>query len=104
MRKSSQSRQHQYHVSSVIQVFSNSSTNQSVPIQQQQPQECTNYNNNNHQQNFEKKKVTFDPIPMTYTELYPSLAVKNLIQLRNPPQIPEPLPWWFKPDLHYAFH
>jgi hypothetical protein len=41
---------------------------------------------------------------MTYAELYPSLVVKNLIQPRNPPQIPEPLPWWFKPDLHCAFH
>ncbi|KAI5384917.1 hypothetical protein KIW84_071778 [Lathyrus oleraceus] len=41
---------------------------------------------------------------MTYTELYPSLVLKNHIQPRNPPQIPEPLPWWFKPDLHCAFH
>ncbi|KAI5431077.1 hypothetical protein KIW84_035295 [Lathyrus oleraceus] len=37
-------------------------------------------------------------------ELYPSLVVKNLMQPRNAPQIPEPLPWWFKPDLHCAFH
>ncbi|KAI5389415.1 hypothetical protein KIW84_074894 [Lathyrus oleraceus] len=41
---------------------------------------------------------------MTYAELYPSLVLKNLLQLRNPPHIPEPLPWWYKPDLRYAFH
>ncbi|XP_050895005.1 uncharacterized protein LOC127101595 [Lathyrus oleraceus] len=28
----------------------------------------------------------------------------NPIQPRNPPYTPEPLPWWFKPDLHCAFH
>ncbi|KAI5418296.1 hypothetical protein KIW84_042798 [Lathyrus oleraceus] len=73
------------------------SINQLTPIQQQQrqqqqPQQQTNtYNNNNtknhQQQNFERKKV-----------------LKNLLQPRNPPQIPEPLPWWYKPDLYCAFH
>ncbi|KAI5409895.1 hypothetical protein KIW84_055377 [Lathyrus oleraceus] len=107
VRKNSQTRQHQHQVSSVIPVFTNNLTNQSVPIQQQhqqQSQQHTNYNNNHHHQNFERKKVSFDPIPMKYAELYPSLVVKNLIQPRNPPQIPEPLPWWFKPDLHCSFH
>ncbi|KAI5425579.1 hypothetical protein KIW84_031404 [Lathyrus oleraceus] len=37
-------------------------------------------------------------------ELYPSLVLKNSIQPRNPPQIPEPLPWWYTPELHCAFH
>ena len=41
---------------------------------------------------------------MTYAELYPSLVLKNLLQPRNPPQIPEPLPWWYKPELRCAFH
>ncbi|KAI5409830.1 hypothetical protein KIW84_055330 [Lathyrus oleraceus] len=63
-----------------------------------------NTNNNHHQQNFERKKVSFDPILMSYAELYPSLVLKNLIQPRNPPQIPEPLPWWYKPELRCAFH
>ena len=52
----------------------------------------------------ERKKVSFDPIPMSYAELYPSLVIKNLIQPRNPPQIPEPLHWWYKPELCCAFH
>ncbi|KAI5434272.1 hypothetical protein KIW84_021221 [Lathyrus oleraceus] len=54
--------------------------------------------------NFERKKVSFDPIPMSYVELYLSLVLKNLIQSRNPPQIPEPLPSWYKPELRWAFH
>ncbi|KAI5400583.1 hypothetical protein KIW84_065462 [Lathyrus oleraceus] len=41
---------------------------------------------------------------MSYAELYPSLVLKNLIQPRNPPQIPEPLPCWYKPKLRCAFH
>ncbi|KAI5445720.1 hypothetical protein KIW84_013809 [Lathyrus oleraceus] len=41
---------------------------------------------------------------MSYAELYPSLVLKNLIQPRNLPQIPEPLPWWYKPELRCAFH
>ncbi|KAI5388794.1 hypothetical protein KIW84_074452 [Lathyrus oleraceus] len=41
---------------------------------------------------------------MTYAELYPSLVLKNLLQPRNPPQIPEPIPWWYKPELCCVFH
>ncbi|KAI5436382.1 hypothetical protein KIW84_022746 [Lathyrus oleraceus] len=41
---------------------------------------------------------------MTYVELYPSLVLKNLLQPRNPPQIPEPLPGWYKLELRRAFH
>jgi hypothetical protein len=41
---------------------------------------------------------------MSYAELYPSLVLNNLLQPRNPPQIPEPLPWWYKPELRCAFH
>ncbi|KAI5387227.1 hypothetical protein KIW84_073391 [Lathyrus oleraceus] len=92
----------------MILVFSNNSNNQSVSIQQQQHQQQlqqrTNYNNNNNQQSFERKKVSFDPIPISYVELYPSSVLKNLIQPRNHPQIPEPLPWWLKPVLRCVFH
>ncbi|KAI5445089.1 hypothetical protein KIW84_013372 [Lathyrus oleraceus] len=111
VRRNPQPCQHQHQVSSLIPVFSGNSKNQSVPIQQQcqqQPQQRTNYNNNNNnndqQQNFERKKVSFDAIPMSYAELYPSLVLKNLLQPRNPPQILEPLPWWYKPELRCAFH
>ncbi|KAI5388224.1 hypothetical protein KIW84_074060 [Lathyrus oleraceus] len=78
---------------------------------QQRPQpRKNNYNNNTNnnqqqqQQNFERKKVSFDPIPLSYAELYPSLVLKNLLQPRNLPQFPEPLPWWYKPKPCCAFH
>ncbi|KAI5407265.1 hypothetical protein KIW84_053500 [Lathyrus oleraceus] len=41
---------------------------------------------------------------MTYIELYPSLVLKIVLQPRNPPQVPERLPWWYKPELRCAFH
>ncbi|KAI5408538.1 hypothetical protein KIW84_054402 [Lathyrus oleraceus] len=41
---------------------------------------------------------------MSYAELYPSLVLKNLLQPRNLPQIPEPLPWWYKPEFQCSFH
>ncbi|KAI5394634.1 hypothetical protein KIW84_061319 [Lathyrus oleraceus] len=114
IRRNPPSHHHHHHhqVSSVIPVFSNqqSTSVQQQQHQQQQPQQRANtYTNNNtnnnyHQQNFERKKVSFDPIPMSYTELYPSLVLKNLIQPRNPPHIPKPLPWWYKPELRCAFH
>lgn len=46
----------------------------------------------------------FDPIPMTYAELYLSLVVKNLIQPKNYSHTPQPLPWWYKPNQHSAYH
>lgn len=103
VRKNVRPRQHHHQVS---QLFLFLPTIQSVPVQEQHRQQHRIHNNhyNNNQQNFERKNVTFDPIPMTYAKLYPSLVINNLIQPRNPPQTPEPLPWWFKPDLHCAFH
>ena len=41
---------------------------------------------------------------MTYTELYPALIKKNLIQTRSPPPVPEKLPWWYKTDVSCPFH
>ncbi|KAI5404437.1 hypothetical protein KIW84_051562 [Lathyrus oleraceus] len=41
---------------------------------------------------------------MSYAELYPSQVLKNLIQPRSPPQIPEPVTWRYKPELRCAFH
>jgi hypothetical protein len=46
----------------------------------------------------------FDPIPMKYAELLPSLLKKNLIQTRPPPRVPKKLPAGYRPDLSCAFH
>jgi hypothetical protein len=50
------------------------------------------------------QRPQFDPIPMTYAELLPTLIEKNLVQARAPPLVPEKLPWWYKPDLSCVFH
>ena len=46
----------------------------------------------------------FDPIPMTFAELYPSLVIKNLIQPKNPAHTPKTLPQWYKPEQHCAYY
>ena len=56
------------------------------------------------QQNQAQKGPTFDSIPMKYAELLPALLERNLVQLRAPPRIPEPLPAWWRADRFCAFH
>ena len=69
--------------------------------QTQQPrQQAQQFNN----QNRTPRVTQFDPIPMTYTELYPALIERNLIQTRSPPPVPEKLPWWYKTDASCLFH
>src|ERR1043165_8635625 len=69
--------------------------------QTQQPrQQAPQFNN----QNRTPRVTQFDPIPMTYTELYPALIERNLIQTRSPPPVPENLPWWYKTDVSCPFH
>src|ERR1051325_2376534 len=69
--------------------------------QTQQPrQQAQQFNN----QNRAPRVTQFDPIPMTYTELYPALIERNLIQTRSPPPVPEKLPWWYKADVSCPFH
>src|ERR1043165_8010075 len=69
--------------------------------QTQQPrQQAQQFNN----QNRAPRVSQFDPIPMTYTELYPALIERNLVQTRSPPPVPEKLPWWYKADVSCPFH
>lgn len=56
------------------------------------------------QQPQQSRVMSFDPIPMTYTELYPTLIAENLVQLRQPPVVPKKLPWWYKTNASCAFH
>ena len=56
------------------------------------------------QQPQQKRVTSFDPFPMTYTGLYPTLIAENLVQLRQPPAVPKKLPWWYKTDASCAFH
>jgi len=75
----------------------------SVPEQYQQPprqQALQQY----IPQNQAHKALQFDPIPMKYAELLPTLLRENLVQTRPPPPIPKKLPTHWKPDLTCAFH
>jgi len=55
-------------------------------------------------QNQAHKALQFDPIPMKYAELLPTLLRENLVQTRPPPPIPKKLPTHWRPDLTCAFH
>src|SRR4051812_32372227 len=71
-------------------------------FQQQQPrQQAQQFNNN---QNRVQRAPQFDPIQMTYTELYPALIEKGLVQTRAPPPVPEKLPWWYKAEVSCPYH
>ncbi|KAI5409054.1 hypothetical protein KIW84_054752 [Lathyrus oleraceus] len=105
--------QHQVaHIAPVFrdnQQYQQHSNNQQSPQQYQQqhrPQQQAYQPRNSNQtsMSYERKKVTFDPIPMTYVELYPSLVERKLITPRDPPAIPANPQWWYKPELHYVYH
>ncbi|XP_024626765.1 uncharacterized protein [Medicago truncatula] len=64
---------------------------------QQQPRPQVPHNQQNQRQQF-------DPLPMTYGALLPSLLAQNLVQTIPPPRIPDPLPRWYRPDLHCIYH
>ncbi|KAI5441166.1 hypothetical protein KIW84_010577 [Lathyrus oleraceus] len=74
--------------------------------QQHRPQQQAYQPRNNNQTStsYERKRVTFDPIPMTYAELYPSLIERKLITPRDPSVIPTNPQWWYKPELHCVYH
>ncbi|KAI5425472.1 hypothetical protein KIW84_031323 [Lathyrus oleraceus] len=61
-------------------------------------------NNNNTSTSYDRKRVTFDPIPMTYAELYPSLIDRKLINPCDPPAVLTNPQWWYKPELHCVYH
>ncbi|XP_050881931.1 uncharacterized protein LOC127085460 isoform X2 [Lathyrus oleraceus] len=81
------------------------------PVQQYQHQQprpqqqvYQPHNGNQASTSNERKKITFDPIPMSYAELYPSLLERNLITPREPPPIPVNPRWWYRPEQHCVYH
>ncbi|KAI5389342.1 hypothetical protein KIW84_074839 [Lathyrus oleraceus] len=100
----------QHLVAHITPVFrDNNQHNQQQPQYQQQhrPQQQAyqprGYSNQANL-NYDRKKITFDPIPMSYAELYPSLIERKLITPRDPPAIPANPQWWYKPDQHCVYH
>ncbi|KAI5423484.1 hypothetical protein KIW84_046439 [Lathyrus oleraceus] len=103
----------QHQVAHIAPVFRDNSQqyqhNQQQPqyLQQHRPQQrAYQPRNNSNQANFdyERKKITFDPIPMSYAKLYPSLIERKLITPREPPAVPANPQWWYKPDQHCVYH
>ena len=73
---------------------------QQWPFQQQPRQQAYQFNN----QNRSPRKLKFDAIPMTYTELFPSLIRKNLITTKPPPVAPNSASPWYKADQLCEYH
>ncbi|KAI5395417.1 hypothetical protein KIW84_061843 [Lathyrus oleraceus] len=88
----------QHQVTHIAPVFRDNSqyqhNNQQSPQQYQQQQHLPQQqayqprNSNQASTSYERKKINFDPIPMSYAELYPSLIERKLITPRDPPAIP----------------
>ncbi|XP_050919729.1 uncharacterized protein LOC127137302 [Lathyrus oleraceus] len=49
-------------------------------------------------------RATFNPIPMSYTEIYPSLLQKGLVVPRPMGPPPDRLPPWYNPNAYCPFH
>ena len=60
--------------------------------------------NKESQQGQVLKRELFDPIPMTYVELYPTLIQRHLVQPRAPVAVLNPLPWYYKANQTCAYH
>ncbi|XP_050920478.1 uncharacterized protein LOC127138120 [Lathyrus oleraceus] len=70
----------------------------------QQPRAQAPRKNAQNQNRRQGDRATFNPIPMSYTELYPSLLQKGLVAPRpmRPPR--DRLPPWYNPNAHCPFH
>ncbi|KAI5430618.1 hypothetical protein KIW84_034997 [Lathyrus oleraceus] len=71
---------------------------------QQQAYQPRGSTSNQANLNYDRKKISFDPIPMQYAELYPSLIERKLVTPREPPVVPANPQWWYKPDQHCVYH
>ncbi|XP_050909079.1 uncharacterized protein LOC127122845 [Lathyrus oleraceus] len=70
----------------------------------QQPRAQAPRQNAQNQNRRQGDRVTFNPIPMSYTELYPSLLQKGLVVPRPMGPPPDRLPPWYNPNAHCPFH
>ncbi|KAI5402156.1 hypothetical protein KIW84_066564 [Lathyrus oleraceus] len=112
-RKTARPAGNQHQVAHIALVFRDNQQyqrNNQQTSQQYQQQHCPQQqayqprNGNQASTSYERKKITFDPIPMSYAELYPSLIERKLITPRDPPAILANPQWWYKPDQHCVYH
>ncbi|XP_050919635.1 uncharacterized protein LOC127137195 [Lathyrus oleraceus] len=70
----------------------------------QQPRAPAPRQNAQNQNRRQGERATFNPIPMSYTELYPSLLQNGLVVPRPLGPPPDRLPPWYNPNAHCPFH
>ncbi|XP_050919071.1 uncharacterized protein LOC127136573 [Lathyrus oleraceus] len=70
----------------------------------QQPRAQALRQNSQNQNRRQGDRATFNPIPRSYTELYPSLLQKGLVVPRPMGPPPDRLPPWYNPNAHCPFH
>ncbi|XP_050890186.1 uncharacterized protein LOC127095556 [Lathyrus oleraceus] len=70
----------------------------------QQPRAQAPRQNAQNQNRRQGVRATFNPIPMLYTEIYPSLLQKGLVVPRPMGPPPDRLPPWYNPNAHCHFH
>ncbi|XP_050889789.1 uncharacterized protein LOC127095093 [Lathyrus oleraceus] len=70
----------------------------------QQPRAQAPRQNAQSQNRRQGDRATFNPIPMLYTGLYPSLLQKGLVVPRPMGPPPDRLPPWYNPNSHCPFH
>ncbi|XP_022751308.1 uncharacterized protein LOC111300005, partial [Durio zibethinus] len=63
-----------------------------------------NSNQRNSQNNNNRERPHFDPIPMTYTDLYPRLVEKHLLAPVIIEPLKPPFPKWYDPNAHCDYH
>ncbi|XP_050896594.1 uncharacterized protein LOC127103370 [Lathyrus oleraceus] len=103
-RRSPRNSQRYQHVASVALSINPAIVVQVAPSYQPCFPQRTNQQNQQHQQNRVQRPAQFNPIPMSYTKLFPALIQKNLVETRTSPTVPKELSWWYKPNHHCAFH
>lgn len=101
-RRNTTPRQQVAVITPVVNSATNTGFTPQIQQQNQRPrQQAQQFNNN---QNRAPRVLQFNPVPMTYTKLYPALIKRNLIQTRAPPPIPDKLHLWYKADVSCHFH
>ena len=55
-------------------------------------------------QKISKDRTRLDPIPLSYTELFPKLLEKGLIEPIHLPSLRPPFPKWYKADARCDYH
>ena len=55
-------------------------------------------------QKVSKDRTRLDPIPLSYTELFPKLLEKGLIKPVHLPPLRPPFPKWYEADVHCDYH